>query len=66
MKRNMGTADRIIRIVIAIGIAVLFFADIITGVLGIILLVLAIIFALTSIFGFCPVYHPFRFKTRST
>lgn len=62
----MGTADRIVRVVIAIAIAVLFFADIGTGTLGIVLLVLAGVFVLTSLFGFCPLYYPFGLKTCST
>lgn len=59
MKPNMGTADKIIRIAIASLLAVLFFTHIITGTLGIILLVLAAVFVLTSLIGFCPLYLPF-------
>ncbi len=59
MKPNMGTADKIIRIAIAALLAVLFFTHIITGTLGIILLVLAAVFVLTSLIGFCPLYLPF-------
>ena len=63
MKKNMGTADRIIRLIIAAIIVVLFFTKIISGVLGIILLVLAGIFVLTSFISFCPLYLPFGIKT---
>ena len=56
MKKNMGTADRIIRVIIAIIIAFLYFGGTITGTLGIVLLVLAIVFALTSLMSFCPLY----------
>ncbi len=63
MKKNMGTTDKVIRIVIAIILAVLFFTKIVTGTLGIILLALAIIFVLTSFFSFCPIYLPFGFNT---
>lgn len=66
MKKNMGVADRIIRVIIALAIAILYFANIVTGTLGIILLILAVVFVLTSIFGFCPVYLPFRLKTKSS
>lgn len=60
----MGTTDIIIRIVIAILFAVLFFTKAVTGVAGIILLVLAIVFVLTSLMGFCPLYLPFKITTR--
>jgi hypothetical protein len=64
MKKNMGAADRIIRIVLAVVIAVLYFTDQITGTAAIILGILAIIFLLTSLVGFCPLYVPFKLSTR--
>lgn len=63
MKPNMGNADRIIRVLIAAVIAVLFFTGVIKGTLGIVLLVLAGIFVLTSILSFCPLYLPFGMTT---
>jgi Inner membrane protein YgaP-like, transmembrane domain len=65
MKKNMGGADKIIRIIIAAIIATLFFAGVITGILGIVLLVLAGIFVLTSFVSFCPLYAPFKINTSS-
>ncbi len=62
MKKNMGTTDRVIRVIIA----VLFFTNILTGTLGLILMALAGIFILTSMAGFCPLYAPFGFSTCST
>lgn len=56
MKKNMGSIDKIIRLIIAAVIGVLFFTNIISGTLGIILLVLAGIFVLTSVISFCPLY----------
>ena len=56
MEINMGTIDRVIRTIIAIVIAVLFYQGIITGTTGIILLVVAGIFVLTSLFKVCPIY----------
>lgn len=56
MKKNMGNADRIIRLLIAAVVAVLYFTNIITGTVGIVLLVLAGVFVLTSLVGFCPIY----------
>lgn len=66
MKKNMGSADKIIRVVIAAIIAVLFLTNVIGGILGIILLIIAGIFVLTSIFSFCPLYYPFGIRTCST
>jgi len=63
MKKNMGTIDKVIRILVAVVFAVLFFTNVITGVLGIILLVLAAVFMLTSLISFCPLYWPFGINT---
>lgn len=63
MKKNMGTIDKAIRIVVAIVIAVLFYTEVVTGVLGIVLLVLAAVFVLTSLISFCPLYLPFGINT---
>jgi hypothetical protein len=59
----MGSADRIIRVIIAAVIAVLFFTGTLKGTLGIILLVLAGVFVLTSVVSFCPLYAPFGLST---
>jgi hypothetical protein len=56
MKSNMGTVDKTIRIIIAVIIGVLYFKGIITGTLGIVLLVLAGVFVITSFISFCPLY----------
>lgn len=63
MKKNMGLTDRATRIIIAAVIAVLFFGNIVTGTLGIILLVVAGIFLLTSFVSFCPLYALFGLST---
>ena len=63
MKKNIGSVDRILRIVVAAVIAVLFFTKVITGTLGIVLLVLAVVFLLTSLIRFCPLYFPFGLST---
>lgn len=56
MKKNMGGADKLIRVMIALIIALLYFNEIITGTLGVILLVFAGVFVLTSLMSFCPLY----------
>lgn len=66
MKKNMGTTDRIVRLVIAAIIAVLYFTETITGTLGIVLLVLGGVFVLTSFISFCPLYAPFGLSTCKT
>jgi hypothetical protein len=63
MKKNMGSIDKIIRIILAAIFAILYFAGIVTGTLGIILLVLAGVLVLTSIISFCPLYPIIGLKT---
>lgn len=63
MKTNMGTADRIIRIIAAIAVTVLYFTNQISGIPAIILLVMAANFILTPVAGFCPLYRPVHFRT---
>jgi len=63
MKKNLGTTERIIRLIIAALILVLHATGVVSGTLGIILLVLAFIMALTSLLSFCPLYHLFKFST---
>lgn len=52
----MGSADRIIRILLAVLFAALYFTNTVTGIFGIVLLVLAGVFLLTSFVSFCPLY----------
>jgi hypothetical protein len=63
MKKNMGTIDRIIRILLAIVVVILYITGSITGVAAIILGILAIVFILTSLIGFCPLYLPLKIST---
>jgi len=60
----MGTVDKVVRILAAVIIAGLYFANIISGTVAIILLILAGIFILTSFMSFCPLYLPFGISTR--
>lgn len=64
MKPNLGNIDRIIRVLLAAIFAYLYFTGVVSGALGIILLVLAVVFVLTSLVSFCPLYYPFKFSTR--
>jgi amino acid transporter len=65
MKKNMGMVDRIIRIVLAILIGVLYLAGAISGAAAVILGIIAIAFLITGFVGFCPVYLPFKISTRA-
>jgi drug/metabolite transporter superfamily protein YnfA len=56
MKQNMGSTDKIIRIIVAIIFAALFFTGTVTGTLGYVLLALGGVFVLTSLVSFCPIY----------
>ncbi|WP_088341958.1 YgaP family membrane protein [Robiginitalea sediminis] len=65
MKKNMGMADRVIRLIVAAVFAVLYFTGTVTGTAGIVLLVLSGVFVLTSLVRFCPLYAPFGLSTCS-
>ena len=63
MKKNMGFIDKVVRILVAIVVIALYFTNVISGVLAIILLIFAGVFILTSLLGFCPLYIPFGLNT---
>ena len=63
MKANMGAADRIIRLLLAAVFATLFFTETVSGTWGIVLMTLAVVFTLTGIVSFCPLYAPFGINT---
>lgn len=63
MKKNMGNTDRLVRVLIAILIAALYFTDTLTGMLGTVLLVVAAVFVATSAISFCPLYAIFGLNT---
>lgn len=64
MKQNMGSADRILRLILAVVIVILYFTKMITGTAAIALGIIAIVFILTSAVGFCPAYYPFKISTK--
>jgi len=63
MKKNMGNIDKAARILAALIIAILYFTGSIASTTAIILLVVAVIFILTSFVSFCPLYAPFGIST---
>lgn len=63
MKKNVGTGDKVFRILVAIGIVAAFAFGYLVGMLAYILLLFAAIFVITGLIGFCPLYTLFGFKT---
>lgn len=64
MKKNMGTADRVIRALVAIAIGFLYYTNRISGTVAIVLGIFAIVFLITSFVSWCPAYLPFGWSTR--
>lgn len=65
MKKNMSTADRSIRLVIAALIIILYLTNVIAGTFGIVLLVIAGVLMLTSFVGYCPLYTLLGIRTHT-
>jgi len=63
MKKNMGAIDRVVRFLVALLIAILYFTDQISGVAAIILGIFAVVFLVTSFMSSCPLYMPFKLST---
>ncbi len=63
MKKNIGTIDKVIRVLVAVIILVLYFTHVVSGTLAVILLILAGVFVVTSLLGICPLYLPFGLST---
>lgn len=64
MKANLGMTDKVVRILAAVAIGILYFMNVITGTTAIVLLIVAIILVLTSLISFCPLYYLLGIKTR--
>jgi hypothetical protein len=64
MKKNMGSTDKIIRLLFAIVVAVLFYTKTVEGTLALVLGILATVMVATSLISFCPLYLPFGLSTR--
>ena len=63
MKKNMGSTDKIVRLIVAAVLVILFYTGKLTGTLGIIAMAVAGIFVLTSLVSFCPLYSIFGINT---
>lgn len=64
MAKNMGTVDRVVRTLIAVLIGVLYFTNVISGTVALVLGIVAVIFLATSFVSWCPAYLPFKISTR--
>ena len=65
MKKNMGKTDKMVRLIVAAVLLVLFLTNVISGTLEIVALILAAVFVATSFINFCPLYLPFGISTRA-
>jgi hypothetical protein len=63
MKQNIGSIDKLVRVVAAVVVGILYFTNQVTGIAAIILGVFAVVFLLTSVIGFCPLYLPLKLST---
>ena len=64
MKKNIGTTDRLVRLIAALVLAAVYFTGILSGTIGAIAVGVAAVLALTSFLRFCPLYLPFGIRTR--
>ena len=65
MKTNVGLTDKIIRVLVAVLIASLYFMGKIDGTLSIVLLIIATIFIASSFISFCPIYSIFGLSSKN-
>ena len=66
MKENLGSVERILRVFVALVVAILYFTNQINGVAAAVLGVIALAFVLTSSAGFCPIYTSLRFFAKKS
>jgi hypothetical protein len=64
MKVNMGSWDRVVRLLITLLVVILLIAGVLKGALAVILGIIAIVFFVTSVIGFCPLYVVLKFSTK--
>ncbi|WP_378182664.1 DUF2892 domain-containing protein [Aquimarina sp. SS2-1] len=63
MKKNLGKIDSIIRIILGIVLAYLFYNNYIAGTIGIVLLSISGVLVITGFMGWCPLYRLLGIKT---
>jgi len=65
MKSNVGSVDRIVRMILGIVLIIAYLGNFLTGTLGLVLLIVGLVLAVTSVFSFCPLYRIFRISTNT-
>jgi hypothetical protein len=65
MNKNMGNLDKLIRVLLAMVFVILYLTGTVTGTLGLALVAIAVLFILTSLVSFCPLYTIFGINTCS-
>lgn len=63
MKANMGSGDKLVRLLLAIVLILLFYFEVLTGTAGIVALIVALVLTVTSLINFCPLYSAFKINT---
>jgi len=63
MKTNIGSTDKLIRLLLAIVLILLFYFEVLTDTLGIVALIGALVLTVTSLINFCPLYPLFKINT---
>ncbi|MCB9201876.1 MAG: DUF2892 domain-containing protein [Flavobacteriales bacterium] len=63
MKKNMGKTDKTVRLTVALALIAMYYLDILTGKLGVVALIIAVVFMLSTLIGFCPLYTLFGINT---
>ncbi|MFK5973482.1 MAG: DUF2892 domain-containing protein [Flavobacteriaceae bacterium] len=66
MKKNMGSTDKIVRVLLAVVVALLVYFEVVQGTLAYVLMAVSAIFVLTSLVSFCPLYGIFGLNTCKT
>ncbi|MEP0006344.1 MAG: DUF2892 domain-containing protein [Balneola sp.] len=63
MKKNIGSADKIVRLLLAVAGIGIYFTDTVTGTWGLVILIVGLILGLTALINFCPIWATFGVKT---
>jgi hypothetical protein len=66
MKTNMGTTDKVIRVILALTFIYLYANEYITGTIGLVLMLVTLFFNISSIVGYCPLYAALGINTHKT
>jgi hypothetical protein len=65
MKKNIGSADKIVRLLLAVVGLVVYFTGTVTGIWGLVILIVGVILGLTALINFCPIWAAVGVNTSS-